>query len=394
MINSSFNSRHNRVLILVATICMLAVLTGTYFYITMSGSDKRTYNGAVGDMSSPEVLPWATEVYGTAQFSFPLWNEVDLSAESGSSLVEGAFENDGKQAGSDGYSPAPSISNLDGAKHNSGEKAEDNLGKAGADSKENTNVQGEGKGAQRADGEQGERAFSHTNELGYVSFAVEQVNSIITGNNNNVLGDKYVFLTFDDGINTKSTPAILDVLHAQNVPGTFFLCGQSLGRATAPILQRIKAEGHAVAMHSFNHNYNELYPNRHADVRTIMAQAEATQAAIKRILGDDFFTHVWRYPGGHMSWNNLPAADEALKEAGVYWIDWNAMAGLADIPARRPTSVEGVMKYIIQSMRYSPTKQVYVVLMHDTVDKMLIPQSLPTIIDYYRSRGYKFASLH
>jgi peptidoglycan/xylan/chitin deacetylase (PgdA/CDA1 family) len=59
-----------------------------------------------------------------------------------------------------------------------------------------------------------------------------------------------VYLTFDDGPNPDATPALLDVLRRERASATFFLIGDHLDERTAPIVRRMFAEGHAVAIHS------------------------------------------------------------------------------------------------------------------------------------------------
>jgi peptidoglycan/xylan/chitin deacetylase (PgdA/CDA1 family) len=59
-----------------------------------------------------------------------------------------------------------------------------------------------------------------------------------------------VYLTFDDGPNPTATPALLDLLHRERVRATFFVIDKHVTDATAPIVRRIVAEGHAVALHS------------------------------------------------------------------------------------------------------------------------------------------------
>lgn len=59
-----------------------------------------------------------------------------------------------------------------------------------------------------------------------------------------------VYLTFDDGPNPEATPALLDVLAQQQATATFFLIDAHLTDETAPIVRRIFADGHAVALHS------------------------------------------------------------------------------------------------------------------------------------------------
>ena len=76
-------------------------------------------------------------------------------------------------------------------------------------------------------------------------------------------GEKVVFLTFDDGTSTTVTPKILKTLKDENVKATFFLTGQNIERGGEKAKELIKQEfneGHAIANHSYSHNYKLLYP--------------------------------------------------------------------------------------------------------------------------------------
>ena len=61
-----------------------------------------------------------------------------------------------------------------------------------------------------------------------------------------------VRLTFDDGPHPGYTPAILDILARHDAKATFFVLG-SLVEAHPGLFERIVAEGHTVANHSWNH---------------------------------------------------------------------------------------------------------------------------------------------
>jgi peptidoglycan-N-acetylglucosamine deacetylase len=63
---------------------------------------------------------------------------------------------------------------------------------------------------------------------------------------------KVVALTFDDGPHGQLTPKLLDLLKRENVRATFFVLG-SLVEANPAIVQRMAAEGHEVANHTWNH---------------------------------------------------------------------------------------------------------------------------------------------
>src|SRR5207249_1786223 len=70
-----------------------------------------------------------------------------------------------------------------------------------------------------------------------------------------------VYLTYDDGPNPTTTPDLLDVLHNEHVPATFFVIDEHVSDETAPILRRMFAEGHAVGLHSRAKSYLLLPPS-------------------------------------------------------------------------------------------------------------------------------------
>jgi len=63
---------------------------------------------------------------------------------------------------------------------------------------------------------------------------------------------KIVALTFDDGPHGTLTPKLLDLLQREGIHATFFVLGSCVS-AYPEILQRMAAEGHEVANHSWDH---------------------------------------------------------------------------------------------------------------------------------------------
>jgi peptidoglycan/xylan/chitin deacetylase (PgdA/CDA1 family) len=69
-------------------------------------------------------------------------------------------------------------------------------------------------------------------------------------------GRRGVALTFDDGPHPEGTPALLDLLGEAGAVATFFVVGEQVER-WPQIVERIRGEGHAVALHGFRHR-NQL----------------------------------------------------------------------------------------------------------------------------------------
>jgi peptidoglycan/xylan/chitin deacetylase (PgdA/CDA1 family) len=74
-----------------------------------------------------------------------------------------------------------------------------------------------------------------------------------------------VFLTFDDGPNPAATPALLDLLAREGVRATFFVIDKHVTDTTAPIVRRMVAEGHALALHSHTRRLTVMSPSALAD---------------------------------------------------------------------------------------------------------------------------------
>lgn len=209
-------------------------------------------------------------------------------------------------------------------------------------------------------------------------------------------GKKVVFLTFDDGVTPGITDKALDILKEKQVPATFFIVGKTLNDQAKQYLERELNEGHGIAIHSFTHDYNKLYPKRVPNPAVIKEEAEKTMARLKELLGDKFNTGVWRYPGGHMSWKGLESGgngDETLKSLGLEWIDWNSLSGDAEPLKVRPTNEAEMLKYVKTSLSYWKQQNIVVVLMHDSQGKDLTLRTLPSIIDHFKSNGYEFGIL-
>ena len=248
------------------------------------------------------------------------------------------------------------------------------------------------KEAKKEDKTQLKKGSNHSIEASDYAYDVTAVNNTIRGKSDDVKG-KVVFLTFDDGIDPTLTPQVMDILKEYGVHATFFHIGYTITPENGDILKRQITEGHAIANHSLSHNFNLLYPGRVPNQSQIVYEVNQTMANFQAILGKDFKTRIFRYPGGHMSWQGLESTDHALAKEDIEWIDWNMLCGDAEPASVRPTTSETMMAYLDGSQKYFPETTVKVVLMHDTAGKELTVQTLPQIIEYFKNQGYTFGIL-
>lgn len=205
-------------------------------------------------------------------------------------------------------------------------------------------------------------------------------------------GEKLVFLTFDDGPNTVITPQILEILKKNDVHATFFVVGNRIVEDNYKVLHETVFNGNAIALHTFDHDYEKLYPEKVADGNELKEQLMLSESRLRKVFSDDFKVRPWRYPGGHMSWDTR-SSDEITQAAGYEWIDWNSFIGDAEPKATRPTNAKESVNILHKSLNQNLHNEVAVVLMHDAANKQITANSLQSVIDYFKENNYKFGIL-
>lgn len=220
----------------------------------------------------------------------------------------------------------------------------------------------------------------------------------------NIPGTKTVFLTFDDGPSTTNTPQILDILKKYDVKATFCILGSQVNsERTKELLKREFAEGHAIANHTYSHEYSYLYPGRNLNLENFKADLKKTDDVFKEVIGPKFSTRVVRCPGGMMSWKNMEPLKEYLKANNMASIDWSALTGDAE---GKKKNAQELLEYMKKELAPYITKSVdangneieelpglVVLLMHDTYGKKETVKALPRVIEYFRDHGFEFKIL-
>ena len=203
-------------------------------------------------------------------------------------------------------------------------------------------------------------------------------------------GKKIVFLTFDDGTSKTNTPEVLRILDENNIKATFFLTGSNIengGETAKDLVRQEFNSGHAIANHSYSHDFKLLYPGRNLDMEAFKADYEKNDKLLKSILGENFTTHVMRCPGGYMSWKNMDPLKDYLNENKIASIDWNALNADAEGPKK---NAQQLVDFAIKTAQ---GKEMVVLLMHDTYGKEETVKALPSIIKYFKDNGYEFRTL-
>ncbi|MBE5885862.1 MAG: polysaccharide deacetylase [Lachnospiraceae bacterium] len=181
-------------------------------------------------------------------------------------------------------------------------------------------------------------------------------------------GKKLVYLTFDDGP-SEYTNEILDILAEYDVKATFFVLAKDGYEAE---YQRIVDEGHTLALHSYTHQYNQIYESPEAFRQDVTSLSDY----LYEITG--YQCKFYRFPGG--SSNTIIQFDknllfDILEEEELVYFDWNVTS--KDASSYRLSS-QAIINNVLNGVGQADKA---VVLMHDASDKYTTVEALPEIIE-------------
>jgi peptidoglycan-N-acetylglucosamine deacetylase len=179
-------------------------------------------------------------------------------------------------------------------------------------------------------------------------------------------------LTFDDGPHAQGTPAVLEILAAEDVRATFFVVGEQV-RRNPSLVGEILAAGHQIGLHCDRHrNLLRLTP------RQACADIERARHQIETASGLEL--ELYRPPYGTLSASALRAA-RAHGWRTLLWSQWGR-----DWEARAtPES--------IASLVTARAGEGSVLLLHDADDYSApgswrrTAQALPRVLDTLAQRG-------
>lgn len=185
-----------------------------------------------------------------------------------------------------------------------------------------------------------------------------------------------VYLTFDDGPSIY-TEELLDILAKYDVKATFFVTGKGKEKY-GDIYRRITEEGHTLGMHSYSHEYINMY----ASLDSFRSDLETLRDFLYDETG--VVCSVYRFPGGssnQVSRTDIHEMIAYLNAMGIRYFDWNISAGDA---TSAPVSSEQIVDRVMSEL---PSRQVAVILMHDAADKRSTVEALPLLIEEIQAMG-------
>lgn len=179
-------------------------------------------------------------------------------------------------------------------------------------------------------------------------------------------GKMLVALTFDDGPSITTTPKLLDILYAKDVPATFFMLG-SKARNNPEIIRRAEKEGHIVASHTMYHQ----------NLIRISANAAKDDIAEAKSVFNDILGHepvLTRPPYGNINNTVRGSVGTPMILWSVDTLDW------------KNKNVDEILAVTKEQVHDGA-----IILMHDIYDTTI--DAVPVIIDELRKNGYEFVTI-
>ena len=189
------------------------------------------------------------------------------------------------------------------------------------------------------------------------------------------VGEKIIYLTFDDGPHPAITPFVLDTLQQYNAKATFFCIGKNVA-AHPDVYQRTLDEGHRVGNHTFNH-LNGWKVTDEAYTQNILTA------------GKYIDSHLFRPPYGRITRFQvklLTGIRNSPTTSNFNIIMWDVLSGDFDIKLTADTCASHVIKN---------TQPGSVVVFHDS-DKAFprLREELPQTLEHFSKQGYRFEAIN
>lgn len=190
---------------------------------------------------------------------------------------------------------------------------------------------------------------------------------------------KEIYITFDDGPSYVTTQ-ILSTLKSHNVKATFFVVGKCVIK-NPNILKSIYADGHAIGIHSYSHEYKNIYIDQNSLTQDILN----CQDTITSVL-PSFKAKLYRFPGG--SFNLSEEIKKVPQNLNLSYYDWNASVCDAEGIDYNPYELTQ------NAIKTSYGRNKIILLCHDCASKHNTALALNDIIIWFKNAGYVFKTLN
>ncbi len=178
-----------------------------------------------------------------------------------------------------------------------------------------------------------------------------------------------IYLTFDDGPIPIVTPFVLNILKQYKAKATFFCIGDNI-RKHPEIFEQVKADGHAIGNHTYNHLKGWV-----TDDKTYVDNFLEAD----KLIGGNLF----RPPYGRMKRSQSKLIKDMRPE--MRFIMWNVLSGDFDINLKPEKCLQNVIKNTFSGD---------IVLFHDSLKAFeRLEYALPQAMEYWAGQGYVFKAL-
>lgn len=194
------------------------------------------------------------------------------------------------------------------------------------------------------------------------------INEIITSvmNDEEMMENPRIAITFDDGPNPVYTPQLLDGLKERGAKASFFVMGKQ-AETYPELVRRMQEEGHLIGNHTYSHI--QLGKNNREKFKEELVK---TNELLLEITGEE--VQFVRPPYG--SWDK--SLETELTMLPVLWtidpMDWCS------------SNVSGIVKKVT-----SKAKENAVILMHDEYSSSVT--AALEIVDILQKQGYEFVTV-
>lgn len=178
--------------------------------------------------------------------------------------------------------------------------------------------------------------------------------------------EKVIYLTFDDGPIPEVTPFVLQTLAKYKAKATFFCIGENVQKHPE-ILEAVKAGGHAIGNHTFNHlrgwdTADEVYLQNIEKCNQLVA------------------SKLFRPPYGRAKKSQL-----SILKKQYEIIMWDVLSGDFDLELSPQQCYQNVV---------DKSSNGSIVVFHDSLKAWpRLEFALPKALEYWQDKGYMFKSL-
>lgn len=181
--------------------------------------------------------------------------------------------------------------------------------------------------------------------------------------------EKVIYLTFDDGPIPDVTSFVLNTLKSFNARATFFCIGDNIRKYPA-IFEQLKAAGHRIGNHTFNH----LKGWKTEDETYLQNFMEC-----QKLTGTDLF----RPPYGRIKKSQIKAIQTQAPQTQIMM--WDVLSGDFDLNLAPEKCFQNVIKH---------TRGGSIIVFHDSLKAFdRLQYALPRVLRHFHQLGYTFNTL-